>query len=195
MIHAYHLILGAYGFWLPNDPRGSWSDFVGAWNLLRFGSTTKTCERRPVALDERDVAFYAAAKKALKYPAVHFTGLQARAIARGFATFAATSELRVYTCAILPEHIHLVIGRHRYKVEQIANLLKGAATRQLNEEGIHPLRRFKTRSGRCPNAFSRGEWKVFIDSEPHLRNAIAYVENNPIREGLRPQRWRFVVPL
>ena len=34
---AYHLILTAYGFWLPNDPRGSWSDFVRAWELRRFG--------------------------------------------------------------------------------------------------------------------------------------------------------------
>lgn len=24
-----HVIFGAYGFWLPNDPRGSWSEFVG----------------------------------------------------------------------------------------------------------------------------------------------------------------------
>ena len=35
-----HVIITAYGFWLPNDPRGSWSDFVGAWELLRFGRAT-----------------------------------------------------------------------------------------------------------------------------------------------------------
>jgi len=23
-IIAYHIVFGAYGFWLPNDPRGSW---------------------------------------------------------------------------------------------------------------------------------------------------------------------------
>ncbi len=34
MIVAYHSIFCAYGFWLPNDPRGSWSDFVGAWELF-----------------------------------------------------------------------------------------------------------------------------------------------------------------
>lgn len=28
-----HIILSAYGFWLPNDPRGPWSDFVGAYEL------------------------------------------------------------------------------------------------------------------------------------------------------------------
>jgi hypothetical protein len=28
MVIGYHIILGAYGFWLPNDPRGSWSNEV-----------------------------------------------------------------------------------------------------------------------------------------------------------------------
>jgi hypothetical protein len=42
MILASHVIFSTYGFWLPNDPRGSWSDFVGAWELFRFGPATKT---------------------------------------------------------------------------------------------------------------------------------------------------------
>ncbi len=28
MVYAYHTIFAAYGIWLPNDPGGSWSDFV-----------------------------------------------------------------------------------------------------------------------------------------------------------------------
>ncbi len=47
MIHAYHVIMGAYGFWLPNDPRGSWSAFVGAGNLSDserlHGRATEQC--------------------------------------------------------------------------------------------------------------------------------------------------------
>jgi hypothetical protein len=42
MIRGYHVIFGAYGFWLPNDPRGSWSEFVGSWELFRFGAATTT---------------------------------------------------------------------------------------------------------------------------------------------------------
>jgi len=30
MIVGYHVIFGMYGFWLPNDPSGSWSEFVGS---------------------------------------------------------------------------------------------------------------------------------------------------------------------
>ncbi|HUT10853.1 MAG TPA: hypothetical protein VMY42_10175 [Thermoguttaceae bacterium] len=49
MVLAYHVIFGAYGFWLPNDPRGSWSDFVGSWELARFGKATKVSTRRSLA--------------------------------------------------------------------------------------------------------------------------------------------------
>ncbi|MEX0703139.1 MAG: hypothetical protein WD069_13675 [Planctomycetales bacterium] len=53
MFHAYHVIFGAYGFWLPNDPRGSWSDFVGSWELLQFGRATKVTTRRSLAHSKR----------------------------------------------------------------------------------------------------------------------------------------------
>ena len=46
---AIHVIITTYGFWLPNDPRGSWSDFVGAWELLKFGRATKVTTRRSLA--------------------------------------------------------------------------------------------------------------------------------------------------
>jgi hypothetical protein len=65
MIHAYHVILGTYGFWLPNDPRGSWSDFVGSWDLARFGKATKSLERLPVDFDQW-VKWRTAAQQALK---------------------------------------------------------------------------------------------------------------------------------
>ena len=42
MVLGYHLIMGTYGIWLPNDPRGSWSDFVGSRELFYFGPATKT---------------------------------------------------------------------------------------------------------------------------------------------------------
>ncbi len=41
MIRANHLIFTAYGFWLPNDPRGSWSNYVRAYELYQAGPATK----------------------------------------------------------------------------------------------------------------------------------------------------------
>src|ERR1700676_5716958 len=105
MVLGYHAIVGAYGFWLPNDPRGSWSDFVGSWELFRYGPATKTAETRSLAYDEHDQAKRLAAKHALKYPPVQFTGLQAREIGQGFANYVASSGLVVWACAILPDHV------------------------------------------------------------------------------------------
>ena len=46
---AYHLIMTNYGFWLPNEPRGSWSEVVRAFELLAFGPATKINTTRSVA--------------------------------------------------------------------------------------------------------------------------------------------------
>src|SRR5881275_2361378 len=99
MILGYHVIFSAYGFWLPNDPRGSWSDFVGAWELFRFGPATKVDTRSSVAHQPHDREMRLAAKQALLHPPVSFSGLQARAVARGFAECSRRGGLRVWACS------------------------------------------------------------------------------------------------
>src|SRR5438105_2776106 len=114
MIIAGHVIVSAYGFWLPNDQRESWSDFVRRWELLRFGPATKVTTRRSLAREPFDPALRAAAKRALMYPAVHFDGRQALAIAHGFQRAIQRTGCVVHACAILPEHTHIVFARHTY---------------------------------------------------------------------------------
>jgi len=195
VVHGYHVIICAYGFWLPNDPRGSWSQFVGKWELVRFGRTTRDLPRRNLAeLTPGELQQREAARKALKYPPVQFTGRQARAIGRGFAAACKRSGYTIWVCAILPEHTHLVIARHRYKIEQVANLLKGESTRKIVEEGLHPLARFAQPGERPPRMWAEHQWKVFLDCDEAITEAIGYVNENPRREGKPPQQWPFVTP-
>jgi len=194
VIVGYHIVFSAYGFWLPNDPRGSWSDFVGSWDLFRFGRTTPIDDVRSNANVPHDRAMRVAAKESLKYPPVNFTGVQARAVERGFANYFQNAGLPVWACAILPEHVHLVVGQSAISVKQLVIQLKGEATRQLVAEGIHPFGHLTTKTGRPPKCFARGEWKVFLDPEDVPR-AIEYVENNPEKEGKPRQRWPFVTKL
>ena len=191
MVIGYHVIFGTYGFWLPNDPRGSWSDFVWSWELFRFGGkATKTDTRQSVAAVPHDVAKRLEMKKRLQYPHVVFNGEQARAVARGFAKAVDISQFPVYACSIMPEHIHLVFGRCRIDVEKVVRQLKQNATMRLKEENLHPLAAFEGQ----PKPWAESCWKVFLNTEESLRKAIRYVEENPVKEGKRPQQWSFVKP-
>jgi REP element-mobilizing transposase RayT len=194
MIRAYHVIFTAYGFWLPNDPRGSWSDYIRRWELLRFGPATKVHTRLSVAARPHSHELRQAAKRALKYPAVHFTGEQALSVARGFRRAIEESKYTVYACSILPEHVHMVLSRHRHKAERMVGHFKGRATQQLAADGRHPLRAWLQDDGTCPSPWADRAWRVYLNSDAAVLRAIRYVEENPVREGLPRQKWSFVVP-
>lgn len=195
MLRATHLILSTYGFWLPNDPRGSWSTIVRSAALLRHGPATKVSGNENVAAKPHDREKREAAKRSLKYPPVVFTADQARCVGDGFARAVEESNYRVYACAILEEHVHVVVQAHRNKARQIAAHLKGRATQQLKREGLHPLADFADEEGNLPSPWSQKPWKVYIYTMSHLKNAIRYAENNPEKEGKPRQRWTFVKPL
>jgi REP element-mobilizing transposase RayT len=186
MILAYHVIFGAYGFWLPNDPRASWSTFVRSFELYRLGPATTVTTRRSLAHEPHDVERRLLGKELLKFPAVQLTGVQARAVAHGFRQASEEGPNVLHACSILPEHVHLVIARHDRTINRIVGHLKARATQQLHDEQLwldpaHPV-------------WAKGCWKVFLDNPEAMRRAIEYVERNPLKEGKQRQSWRFVVP-
>jgi len=185
MALAYHVVFGTYGFWLPNDPRGSWSRFVGAWELVRFGKSTKVNTRDSLARAPHDQELREAAKAALKYPPVHLSPQQVLAVGDGFDKARRESGYAVHACSILPEHVHLVIGRHDRSINQIAGHFKARATQQLSAAGIWALES-PVWAAKC--------WKVFLDTPVAVARAIEYVEVNPARDGKPPQCWSFVTP-
>jgi REP element-mobilizing transposase RayT len=197
MILAAHMIFSAYGFWLPNDPRGSWSDFVRAWELLKYGHATKTEVRRSIAGKAHNSALRAAAKTHLKYSPVVFTGRQALAIAYGFADVVQRTGALIYACSIMPDHAHLVIARRHYPIQQLANLLKGGATTSLRKHNLDPLTPFsggQQGRARWESPWSHRFWKVWLDSPDDIRRSINYVNENPLKQGLKKQNWKFIVP-
>jgi REP element-mobilizing transposase RayT len=158
--------------------------------IVSLWPATKTTETRSLAGRPHDGAVRLAAKTALKRPAVRFDDEQIRAMSQGFAEYAERSSLAIVACAILPDHVHLVLKRHRLDPEQLAIQLKGAATRQLSRAEIHPF----AAEGRPAKCFARGEWTVYLDSEEDVRRAIRYVDDNPVKEGRARQRFDFVTP-
>ena len=192
MVLASHVIITPYGFWLSNDPRGSWSDFLGAWALLKYGPATKVTTRRSLASEPHDRERRLAARRALKYAPVRFSPRQIRSIATGFARAARESGYVLYACAILYDHAHYVVARHDRDVETITSHLKSFATRQLRADGLHPFERYARRDGSVPSVWAEGLWKVFLFNDEEIRRAIRYVNDNPGREGMPAQEWEFV---
>ena len=180
MVIAFHSIFSAYGFWLPNEPRGSWSDFVASWDLYRFGPATTVTTRRSIAKTPYNHAIKQRMTATLKHQPVKFTGEQARTIG---CTFAASPYV-IHSCAVLQEHIHLVIAHTPRHIRSVIGDLKSAATRTLREQGWF--------LDHTP--WSDHGWNVFLNTPNDVERAIKYVENNPVRERKRPQRWSCVTP-
>lgn len=194
MILAAHVIISAYGFWLPNEPRGSWSDFVRAWELFRFGPATKVDTHRSVARRPYDRKLKREMQAAMRYPPVVFNGRQALAIAKGFAEEMRHSGCHIYACAVLPDHSHLVLGRHSYDFDKLINRLKGSATRSLAAHGPHPMAPHVAPGETLPSPWGRKWWKVYLDSPEDVIRAIRYTEDNPEKERKPRQHWSFVEP-
>jgi REP element-mobilizing transposase RayT len=182
---ATHLIWGCYGFWLPNDPRGSWSKYVGSQPLYDLGGNARTVDtRRSLAQDRHDSSLRRRTKRGLQRPPVRMTGEQAREVARTFGRAFPETGLVLFACSIMPDHVHVVAAPHAKRAAEIMGYLKSRASRHLRETGHN--------FGGTP--WVKGGWAVYLFDETSVERAIRYVKSNPIKAGLRPQRWSFVEP-
>ncbi len=87
-----------------------------------------------------------------------------------------------------------MIARHTFKVEYVTGLLKGEATKQLKDEGRHPLTDYRDRSGAMPTPWNVKSCRIYLDTENGIEEAIRYVEDNPQKEAKPRQSWSCVTP-
>jgi hypothetical protein len=161
MVIASHAVFAAYGFWPPNDDRGSWSTRVWASHLQRFGDAKTVSVRHSIAHTPHDRNLTRAIQCAMKFPPVKFDEEQRLAIADGIASVVRLLDVRLLACAILDDHVHLVPERHRENVETLIGFFKRAATRELTRRGIHRIDAKRARDGAAVTPWVRGGWKRF----------------------------------
>jgi len=186
MVAAYHLIWTVYGYWLPNDPRGSTSLQVHCAKIAELGSLHYGRKRiQPAGTVIRE--FYEAAAGVLKHKLLTFTPEDAQLIACGFADAIKQHNYTCYACAVMPDHAHLVLRKHRDQAEEmIANFQETTRTMvRENPRGQH---------GPEHPVWGGPGWKVFLNSQEDIRRTIDYVEQNPVKIGRPMQDWPFVKP-
>lgn len=189
MILGFHLIWTTYGHWFPNDPRGSWSQEVWKPELheLRAIDEVRNTVRTTPVEPEILRAFLDSARSRLKWDVVCLAPAEVEAVGSGFGEVATAIDLKVWACAILTNHVHLVIERHGLSFERIVNRLKGQTGQRVRAIRGYPAA--KTRAERIP-IWSQKYWVRFIDQSVKMVNAVSYVKEN-LPEGMS-QDWPFV---
>lgn len=182
IVIAHHLIWTAYGWWLPNDPRGSRSRVIRRDVLAELGDLHHG--RKKVQPASREIrAFYRGAEPKLTHPLREFSAIEMGTIAGAFGDAVANNRYTCYACAILPDHVHVLIRKHKHKAEDMIANLQAISRSRLRE-----------RFGHCAGrpVWGGGGWKVFQDHPDDVRRTIAYIKGNPPKHRLPPQQWPFV---
>jgi REP element-mobilizing transposase RayT len=182
LVIGYHLIWTAYGWRLPNDPRGSGSisiasDVIAALGQLHFGRK----KVQPAAWEVRE--FYRRAARVLRHPPLTFDELARAEIAAAFGQVITEQRYTCYACAIMPDHVHLLIRKHKHRAEQMIEALQETSRLRLCNSGL--------RTADHPTWCGSG-WKIFLDHPDEIRRTIRYVERNPLPLSLPIQSWPFV---
>ncbi len=184
MIIGHHLMWTAYGCWLPNDPRGSMSRHVAIELISGLGEHhygRKQDQPRSHQLRQ----FYDQAKHILTHELLTFEPEDIAILACSFARTIKTEKYTCYACALMPDHVHMLIRKHRDRAEDMIAKLQAASRKALRDA--------KRRSLEHPVWGGPG-WKVFQNTSRHMRTTIEYIRQNPVKISRPIQEWDFVTP-
>jgi REP element-mobilizing transposase RayT len=183
MIAGYHLIWTIYGWWLPNDPRGSTSHSIRAASIAGLGELHYGRKRiQPSGRVIRE--FHDAARAVLKHQLLELTTSEIEVAGGAFAEVIRARSYTCYACAILPDHVHVLIRKHRDQAETMIARLQDAsraAVRQCRlREVDHPV-------------WGGDGWKVYLETRDDMERTVAYIGKN-LRGKQAGQTWAFVKP-
>lgn len=182
MVAGYHLVWTIYGVWLPNDPRGSGSTEIRSDLLKDLGEIHHGRKRiQPCSAVIRK--FYEEAKPRLKFEVVPFDDAEIAVVGEAFRDAIKKHGYTCYGCAIMPDHVHVLIRKHRDQAEEMIAHLQNASWERLlqtkHRPSDHPV-------------WGGPGWKVFLNTVAEIERTIKYIRDNPVKI-LRPEQiWDFV---
>lgn len=184
MVIGYHIILTGYGHWLPNDPRGSMSHEVFSPDLMplaehHFG------RRKIQPSKEMLRTFFVEAQQRLKHPILWWEEAERQAMGTAFGEIVREKRLTCHACAILPNHVHLLMRKHRIQTEEMPEALKERTRTTFRKtklvEKEHPI-------------YSDRQCHVYKSDVQAMRSCVRYIESNCRKHKLPQQNHDFVTP-
>lgn len=182
LVIAHHLTWTAYGTWLPNDPRGSLSKATASDAIAGLG--TRHYGRKKVQPSGTEVReFRDNVADVLMYPVLKFGPREVERIAAAFGRTIEDEKYTCYACAIMPDHVHILIRKHGHEAEDMIGNLQTASRQRLCDKGCrtadHPV-------------WGGPGWKGFLFTPQDVRRTIVYIDENPVKWRLPRQHWPFV---
>src|SRR5207237_9815564 len=121
------------------------------------------------------------AAELLQHPLLTFDERARAIIGEAFGDVIESEKYTCYACAVMPDHVHLLIRKHKHTAEEMGANLIGASREKL-----------VARERRTPEhpVWTAGDgWNVFLEHPNDVRRVIVYIERNPIKIGLPEQKW------
>ncbi|HTU17112.1 MAG TPA: transposase, partial [Gemmataceae bacterium] len=141
--------------------------------------------RKKVQPANRDVRrFYEQAAALLRHRLLSLGEEARQEIASVWEGVIENERYTCYACAIMPDHIHILLRKHKHQAEDMMEALKNASRDRLLSGGCWPADH--------PIWTGGGGWKVFLDHPDEVCRTIGYIDGNPRSAGLPDQHWRFV---
>src|SRR5262249_37539137 len=135
---------------------------------------------QPSGKDIRE--FYEEARHVLKHPLLEFDDADVAVIAESFAQLITERRYTCYACVIMPDHVHVLIRKHRDRGEMMIEELQNASRANLIEAGrrnaTHPV-------------WGGPGWKVFQYTADDFVRTIKYIQDNPVKISRPVQHWDF----
>jgi REP element-mobilizing transposase RayT len=173
LVAGFHLIWTAYGWWLPNDPRGSSSHEIRIEKIADLGPLHQG--RKAVQPSGKEIKeFYQNASDVLTYPLLSFTDEEIELIGASFAPVINERHYTCYECAIMPDHVHILIRKHRDSAEMMIENLQQKSRQDLIDAGRRPP---------THPVWGGPGWKVFLYTQEDFLRVIEYIRNNPLKIG------------